>query len=516
MAAPAPTMKAPKSGVTVRMYRQGLGDCFLLAFPPSRGSRTRFMLIDCGVLLGTPGGDGRVREVAGHILKSTGGRVDVLVATHEHWDHLSGFEQARDLFDKLKIGEVWVAWTEDLQDEVSRSLRRERAAALRALTATVTHLRANGDAGDAGDARAIESTRKADGLASVLGFFGDLGADGKPSGIERAMDYVVGRGKPPRYRTPGEGPLSVPGAAGVRVYVLGPPKDLGFLKRSDPRKAEAYEARLALDEKTAFVSAVLQAQDKAGELGDRGMSPEEKAVARLAFPFDKAFRVKTEDAKQDPFFQELYYGLPDQGAPGQSSEKALKWRRIESDWLGSAGSLALKLDSDTNNTSLALAIELVPSGKVLLFPGDAQAGNWNSWHELKWPRKGDPDHPVTAADLMSRTVLYKVGHHASHNATLRDKGLELMGDPDLVAMIPVDETMAHKPKGGSPKGWDMPFPPLLKRLKEKTNGRVLRVDQGLPKRPSKVPAGEWKRFTNCCDENELYIDFTVEGKPRPE
>jgi hypothetical protein len=496
MATPAPTMKAPDSGVTVRMYRQGLGDCFLLAFPPSRGSRPRFMLIDCGVLLGTPGGDGRVREVAGHILESTGGQIDVLVATHEHWDHLSGFEQARDLFDQLKIGEVWVAWTEDPEDPVSRSLRRERAAALRALTATVSHLRMNGDAGD------IESARKADSIAPVLGFFGDLGVDGKPSGIERAMDYVVGRGKPPRYRAPGEGPFSVPGAAGVRVYVLGPPKDLDFLKRSDPRKGEAYEARLALDEKTAFVSAVLHAQEKTGE---RPMSPEEQEVARLAFPFDKVFRVDPKDARQDPFFQELYYG-----ASGQPSEKDREWRRIESDWMGSAGSLALKLDSDTNNTSLALAIELVPSGKVLLFPGDAQAGNWNSWHKLEWPGE-DKDHLLTIKDLLSRTVLYKVGHHASHNATLRDKGLELMAHPDLVALIPVDEKMAHKPKGGSPKGWDMPFPPLLKRLKEKTNGRVLRVDEGLPERPSKVPSGEWKRFTSCCVEDDLYLDFTVEG-----
>ncbi len=503
MATPVPEMKAPGSGVTVRMYRQGLGDCFLLAFPPSRGSRPCFMLIDCGVLLGTPEGEGKVRKVVEHILGSTGGRIDVLVATHDHWDHLSGFEQAHDLFEKLKIGEVWVAWTEDPEDPVSRSLRKERTAALRALTATVSHLRMNGDAGD------IESTRKAEGIDAVLGFFGDLsslGVDGKPAGIERAMDYVVGRGKPPRYRTPGEGPLSIPGADGVRVYVLGPPKDLDFLKRSDPRKGEAYEARLALDEKTAFVAAVLHAQEKTGELGDRGMSPEEKEVARLAFPFDKVFRVDPKDAKQDPFFQELYYGVS-----GEPSEKGLEWRRIESDWMGAAGSLALKLDSDTNNTSLALAIELVPSGKVLLFPGDAQAGNWNSWHKLEWQRKDDPDHPLTVADLMRRTVLYKVGHHASHNATLRDKGLELMVDPDLVAMIPVDEKMAHKPKGGSPRGWDMPFPPLLQRLQEKTNGRVLRVDQGLPERPSRVPAGEWKRFSACCVEDDLYLDFTVEG-----
>ena len=506
MVAPAPTMKAPKSGVTVRMYRQGLGDCFLLAFPPDRGSRPRFMLIDCGVLLGTSEGKDKVRQVAGHILESTGGEVDVLVATHEHWDHLSGFEQARDLFDRLKIGEVWVAWTEDLEDPVSRSLRRERRAALRALTATASHLRAS-----AGK----ESIRKAESLDAVLGFFGDLseglGVDGKPAGIEAAMDYVVGRGKPPRFRTPGEGPLRIPGTAGARVYVLGPPKDLDFLKRSDPRKGEAYEARLALDEKTAFVAAVLHAQDKTGE---RPMSSEEKEIARLAFPFDKVFRVTPEGAKQDPFFQEFYYGFPGQGTSAQPSEEDLEWRRIDADWMGSAGSLALKLDSDTNNTSLALAIELVPSGKVLLFPGDAQAGNWTSWHKLKWPREDDPSgpsEPVTAADLMRRTVLYKVGHHASHNATLREKGLEMMEHPDLVALIPVDENMAHKPKGGSPKGWDMPFPPLLERLKEKTGGRILRVDHGLPKRPSKVSAAEWKQFTRRCVEDGLYLDYTVEG-----
>jgi hypothetical protein len=49
--------------------------------------------------------------------------------------------------------------------------------------------------------------------------------------------------------------------------------------------------------------------------------------------------------------------------------------------LGLAGRLALQLDSDTNNTSLVLAFELGKSGRVLLFPGDAQVGNWLSWHK---------------------------------------------------------------------------------------------------------------------------------------
>jgi hypothetical protein len=180
----------------------------------------------------------------------------------------------------------------------------------------------------------------------------------------------------------------------------------------------------------------------------------------------------------------------------------IAWRQIEGDWLGSADNLALQLDSDTNNTSLALAIELSPGGKVLLFPGDAQVGNWLSWHHLD---------TLDAADLLRRTALYKVGHHASHNATLREKGLELMARPDLVAMIPVDEQMAHRPKGGNPDGWDMPFLPLLERLKEKTRGRVLRADSGSP--PAEDLAGlsaaEREAFSGSCVETPLYLEITI-------
>ena len=67
----------------------------------------------------------------------------------------------------------------------------------------------------------------------------------------------------------------------------------------------------------------------------------------------------------------------------------------------------------TNNSSLVLAIELVASGKVLLFAADAQTGNWSSWAGVNWD-----DHTVHTDDLLARTVFYKVGHHASHNATL--------------------------------------------------------------------------------------------------
>ena len=38
--------------IKVRMYRQGLGDCFLVSSPRSAGEPF-YMMIDCGVILGT-------------------------------------------------------------------------------------------------------------------------------------------------------------------------------------------------------------------------------------------------------------------------------------------------------------------------------------------------------------------------------------------------------------------------------------------------------------------------------
>ncbi|MCB0582582.1 MAG: hypothetical protein KDD10_25110 [Phaeodactylibacter sp.] len=144
-----------------------------------------------------------------------------------------------------------------------------------------------------------------------------------------------------------------------------------------------------------------------------------------------------------------------------------QWRNIDKDWLRSAEIMALKLDSVRNNTSLVLAIELAGSGKVLLFPGDAQAGNWRSWGEVEYEVAGKK---VRGTDLLERTAFYKVGHHGSHNATISKNGLDLMKKDSLAAMIPVDQHVADK------VGWEMPFAPLLEALLEKTNGKVAIAD----------------------------------------
>ena len=121
------TAAKPDHRVRIRMYRHGLGDCFLLSFP--KGRKKHFhMLVDCGVVLGTGEPGTVMRQVAQNVKDTTGGVLDVVVITHEHWDHLSGFDekQARGVFDTMEIKQLWLAWTEDETDNLAKSLRAER------------------------------------------------------------------------------------------------------------------------------------------------------------------------------------------------------------------------------------------------------------------------------------------------------------------------------------------------------------------------------------------------------
>jgi hypothetical protein len=49
---------------------------------------------------------------------------------------------------------------------------------------------------------------------------------------------------------------------------------------------------------------------------------------------------------------------------------------------------------------------------------NAQVGNWKSWANVRFNVPGRAK-PRPAHDLLSNAVFYKVGHHCSHNATLK-------------------------------------------------------------------------------------------------
>ena len=493
----------PTPSVRIRMYRQGLGDCFLLSFPCREGASASeyHLLIDCGVFLG--GDPARVIAAANDIYTLTGGHLDLVVGTHEHWDHLSGFNQAREVFDRFQIDNVWLAWTEDPNNVTAQGLRQERGARLAGLRAAVAQMT---------DRAAATSTQEDDaeveGIRQVLAFFGEdpgiaagLGAAGQASGqtgrrtTADAMRYLASRHDAAvHYCYPNrDAPHSLDGVDGVRVYVFGPPEELKLLKMSDPTQTghETY-GMTASGVETSFLAAV----------GMSGQASPYHQVKELCFPFDRYYQIPLDEARHpqsDPFFRQHY---------GFKKDPANDWRRIDNDWLNVTSSLALSLDSDTNNTSLVLAFELGEpgQGKALLFAADAQVGNWLSWQGLSWQvgAANGQAQTVTAADLLKRTAFYKVGHHGSHNATLQAAGLERMTRDDLIAMIPVDQQMTAK------KGWSMPFPALYQALQQKTHGRILRIDHGLSERQdSSLTDAEWQAFTSAVSQTDLYIEFSL-------
>jgi beta-lactamase superfamily II metal-dependent hydrolase len=514
----------PATGVAVRMYNTGFGDCFLLAFRSLAGE-ARYVLIDCGVHQRWEGGKERLELVASDIAKATNKHLHVVAVTHEHTDHISGFLQGKSAFGEMTIDKLWLAWTEDPNDLAAKQLKAQYGIKIRALNAAIAQLKLAGNP-------------LGERLESILDFDQDAEADQQssqdPGEIDEgaalgasATSVFLGRNentmkalrswagkkleRPEDYRKPGEA-LYLPDVKGVKCYVLGPPRDIESLKKLEAQK-EMYLDQAAIDGDTAFMAAALAASET--------VSSEDDALFKRSNPFDKDLKIPKNDAFNHPKFGRFfskYYGF----SRGEKNDQ--EWRRIESDWLEAAGQIALSINSMTNNTSLVLAFELTETkpAKVLLFTGDAQAGNWLSWQKLEWPRSVEGEkagaatekgnEKVTGADLIARTVLYKVGHHGSRNATMRANGLEMMASTELVAMLPVDEKWAREEMK-----WDHPQEKLTERLKEKARGRVLRSDRipengSLPK-PAEATIGEWESFLNRVQwdrsPERLWIQYMV-------
>ena len=229
-------LEPPKSGVTVRMYRTGFGDCFLLAFPGGNGEPI-YMLIDCGVHSQYRGGGEQIENVVGDLREATGGRLAVIVITHEHADHISGFAKCCDVFKKMSVSEVWFAWTERPGDAAAADLKRKQALMLKGLR--IAHLRF-----------AASDSEAAERIENLLGFFDGFGLTGAET-----MNIVRGLGKP-RYLKPKRRPLSIPGVPGVRIFVLGPPVDREHLLSPNP---SGEPGQVYTD--MALVAAILGAAD---------------------------------------------------------------------------------------------------------------------------------------------------------------------------------------------------------------------------------------------------------------
>jgi Metallo-beta-lactamase superfamily len=474
-------MEPPASGVTVRMYNTGFGDCFVLAFRKNNG-KPFYMMIDCGVHGQYKDGGDRIKLVVEKIKEDIGEHLDLVVATHEHSDHVSGFYHAREIFKTMTIEHAWLAWTEKPGDKQADRLDKKKAMMFQGLMAAFNAFAASGDS----DAEKS--------LKEILGFYLPFGISTRKS-RDKITEYI--QAESPKYLEPKKEPERLAGVDDVRVFVLGPPRNEEYLLRARPskRRPEVYHEHspgFHLRSEDALAVALAGAAHTSS-----GGAKEEQCM-----PFAGNHRISLTQIKCNPDLYEFYH--EHYGFKPDDSEV---WRRIDTDWQQGTGPLALALDSATNNSSLVLAIELMQTGKVLLFTGDAQVGNWLSWHKGGWTVSNGLQlgETVSAEDLLHRTVMYKVGHHGSHNATLQEKGLEMMTSQDLTAMLPVDKEWARERR---PYPWKMPFDPMYEDLVVRTKSRILRTDIGI------VDQEAWSSYqkptvVNGDDGEVLYVELNI-------
>ncbi len=503
----------PAGGVAIRMYRIGHGDCFLLAFAGK--TKPVFMLIDCGYKPGSPQFiDTTAKEVTDDIRAVTGGHIDVAIVTHEHQDHLNGITESN--FKDITIGESWFAWTEDPDDDYANALRKRFKDRLLCVLQARQRLALGGAAtarsvGKIDELLAFElggDAERFDAAAAArsLGASGDAGA----SQNKRAMHLIRDRAeKGVKYLRPHGSATKVPGADGVRVFPLGPPRDDELLHSLMPEEGEGY----GRDDGARSLGAYFTAAVRGGDGGAHSESP-----------FARRYRVAWADALgrgRNGFWVDHYGDSAQKAAtrtdrtkfdPLVAATDDAAWRRIDHDWLNTSEQLALDMNNDTNNGSLVLAFELSPGGKVLLFAADAQRGNWISWTNGTW--RDGTRKKITAQNLLARTVLYKVGHHGSHNATLKGTlksdyaNLDWMAQGDYAGEFTAMITAVRK-WAETQVGWDHPLKAIKDALLDKAAGRVFQTDTKVAAMRGRSTKDVWDGFKKNVRDDTLYVDFLI-------
>src|SRR5687768_4353651 len=92
----------------IRMFDVGLGDCVYCRIPKAhKDGRDFHILIDCGTLSSTTYLSAAVEKLKAELpVINKKHRVDLLVVTHEHKDHMAGF--GMKLWEDFSFGAIWM------------------------------------------------------------------------------------------------------------------------------------------------------------------------------------------------------------------------------------------------------------------------------------------------------------------------------------------------------------------------------------------------------------------------
>lgn len=302
--------------ITVRMYDVGFGDCFLVTIPTSKGNRT--ILFDCGsVKNGSRDMNDVVKGVIQDVTGNDGPRIDVVVCTHRHKDHIAGF--SRSEWNDVDVGEVWMPWTESDEPE---AIRIREAQTRLAVALDQVLVRKASLAVDPVQKASYDETRELVVMAT-----------GNENAMATLHEGFKGRRAVPRRFLPEKDKdgnildtLTTELLPGVTIHVLGPSRDETVIRDMDPPAGKSY----------------MQLVSSTGGESD---APE---------PFNMDWWAEGEPVEIDPTEKQTIQNYSD----------------------GFSTAVAASLNSAVNGTSLMLLLQFRDT--YLLFPGDAQWGTWDA------------------------------------------------------------------------------------------------------------------------------------------
>ena len=502
------------------MYKMGTGDFFLLQFMGKEDEKPISMMIDCGAIYGD---EEKMTPYINNMITETNGEIDYLVITHEHDDHVSGFEKCEELFkNSFKSNEVWFAWTEDDSDPRVKEWKTEYGKKKKALSlisnklkeATNTSLFSEIYGYGSNKSKRIEERKKfVKNLDQYLGLNDNipLGVKKKYAGGLEGMNLVKDKSftkcKKMKYLSAGDIIQNIEGLDNIKIYVLAPSHKWKDAKNVHGKEGEAYKHNKELEFVKGLSSLPFANTDT--EYKDH-------------LPFEEEYLDKGKYSLNKNEQEELKANnkLSNQKSNYYSSRN--KYRRIDYDWLFGSANLALRITRGINNLSLVLAIEFTDTGRVLLFPGDAEIGSWVSWHDINWKEIEGPQSTTTTENILRNTVFYKVAHHLSNYGTSKTKGLNLMTHPDLVSFATLDYDVILS-------GWrnTMPNRALLKELINKTKGRLVvmnpndlyldkdkkrPLEKELMAKRKEMSKSEKKQFDKDYTPHALYEEIVIHNK----
>jgi beta-lactamase superfamily II metal-dependent hydrolase len=423
------------------MFRVGFGDFFLLSISSARGQS--HVLIDCGVHAKDLGS---IREAVTQMARDCNNKLSLVVMTHRHADHISGFGTCSDIFGNIEVGRVWMPWFEDTTIDEAKHFQAS-------LVALANHVGSGFRARLAAGPSEVTTQL----LSMAENITGGMSAAGG-SANEKALRVLQSGFK----NTPAHDYLKAGDHAtlpqelidaGLAAQILGPPIDKSLVEQMT-NKTQQYLSG----------------------------ATEEEPDDDKPLPFAEAFRAS-------------YGAYPSSAFEIYDADEIV--RMVDSSQPDMLAAQAVAADKTLNNQSLVILFSV--DGKNLLFAGDAQWGNWENF--LYGGAYGTPGHTTmtnAAKAILDKIDFYKVGHHGSANATPKDAVQAMrMG---CAGMCSTQEHAYNQ----------VPRAPLLAALGQRMENKLARSDQVAlsSEIPANPDAGSLPSAFSA-PTHRLFIDYNI-------